>query len=155
MFFATSGPGFHARHPELQAFVLDPERKGLSSAYEFRVFWYGGGSLRQSGVTGVANLRSGSVNVIAEIVHPPFGYVLSLAGAMLDRRPELISDFARYGFDERVFINRRLPVLETHWAMTGDYRTVEQIAYDARVNDLRAAGIGNPEEVIAMIERTG
>ena len=153
IFFATSGPAFRTRHPGLQRFVLTPEKKGLSPAYQFSVFWYGGGALRQSGVAGVLNSESGSLHVLAEFVHPPFGYVLSLSGRPTDRRPETISDFATYDLHEAITLNRRFPVLETHWMMPGDYRTLRDIRHTELVNLLLERGHYNAEELAEEFEQ--
>ena len=140
---------------ELEAFVRDPQRSGLPQQYDFRAFWFGGGQLRQSGVVGAMNLERQSLNVLAEFVHPPFGYVLSLSGEMSDRRPERISDFAKYGIEERIVLHRRLPVLQTHWLMPGDYRTIAQIARDTKVNALSEHGVPDAEAVVDHLEHLG
>lgn len=136
--------------------MLDRHQKGLPDEYRFYAFWFGGGSLRQSGVTGAANvLQGGRLDILAEFVHPPFGYVLSLQGGFRDRRPELISDFANYDLDEAVTLHRRIPVLETHWVLPGDYRTREEIERDSLVNELRARGVHDAAEVVDQAERRG
>lgn len=155
MFFATCGPKFRTAHPYLVKFVLDPEQRGLPARYRFHAFWYGGGSLRQTGVTAAMNTEADTLNVLAELVHPPFGYVLSLEGPLHDRRPTDITDFAAFAADETIRFRRRLPVLETHWMMPGDYRTREQIATDAARNHLAAAGVRDPDEALRRLWRDG
>jgi hypothetical protein len=59
--------------------------------------------------------------------------------------PEEITYFAQYEYGEAITLNKRFRVLETNWMMPGDYRTVQQIARDAHINDLTAAGYQEPE----------
>ncbi|WP_331051175.1 hypothetical protein [Gemmatimonas sp.] len=155
IFFATCQPEFRSRHPELERFVLDERRTGLPEHYDFRVFWYGGGSLRQTGVVGALNTATGNVHVLAEFVHPPFGYVLSFDTPPGEHWPERISDFSRYDYDTRISLNRRFPVLETHWIIPGDYRTQEEIRRDQMINALDEHGVRNPQEIVAEMERVG
>lgn len=140
MFFDTGGDRFRLKYPELVRFVLDPSRTGLPPEYRFYVFWYGGGSLRQTGVAGLASIAGGTLSVLAEVVHPPFGYLLATGGPLPDSRPRDISDFADYGDAERIDLHRRLPVLQTHTPIPGDYRTAEQLLRDMRQSELAAAG---------------
>jgi hypothetical protein len=155
IFFATTGERFAVQHPELVKFVLDKDATGLSAKYDFRVFWFGGGNLRQTGITGVLNTETGGINIVAEFVHPPFGYVMSLSGAMSDRRPEQIGEFANYRYDEKITLNRRLPVLETNWMMPGDYRTLDEISRDELINTLEAQGIQNARALLEKLDRAG
>ena len=155
IFFDTAIEGGKAKHQALARFVLDPYSKALPPGYRFFAFWYGGGFLRQTGVVGFADLYKRGITVLAEFVHPPFGYVLGLAGPELTLRPTEITDFAGFEYGEAITLNRRLPVLETHWMMPGDYRTREQIERDQLINDLEGAGVQNAREIIERLERAG
>ena len=155
IFFDTAIEGGHAKHADLARFVFDRSSTQLPPSYRFFVFWYGGGSLRQTGIVGVAHLGGGGLSVLAEFVHPPFGYVLALSEPMFERSPTEITDFAGFGYDEAITLNRRFPVLETHWMMPGDYRTQEQIERDQLVNALEAGGIKNARQMVERIERAG
>ncbi len=155
IFFSVNGPGFQKQHPELARFVLDKERTGLPPRYRFHVFWYGGGGLRQSGVSAAMDLRRDRLSVLTEFVHPPFGYVLRFEHGLLDQRPEDISDFANYGYGERIQFNRRLPVLPTLWHLPGDYRSRDEIARDEAINTLEEWGVAEPEAVLDWFQRHG
>lgn len=155
IFFATCPPQFRSRHWELERFVLDKERTGLPEWYDFRVFWYGGGSLRQTGVVGSLDTNTDRLHLLAEFVHPPFGYVLSLGEVPPGHRPERISFFANYRYADRITLNRRLPILQTHWMMPGDYRTLEQIRHDQTVNALAEHQVTDAEAVVHDLERRG
>jgi hypothetical protein len=153
IFFDTALPAEHDNHQELARFVMDPESNQLPDNYRFLVFWYGGGGLRQTGIVGVLNIEENQTNVLAEFVHPPFGYVLALSADLADNRPADISDFAHFGFNEAITLNRRFPVLETHWIMPGDYRTLDQIARDEAINTLEANGVENARLLVERFEK--
>lgn len=155
IFFDTALPSGHRKHRELARFVINRESKQLPSGYRFFVFWYGGGELRQSGIVGALSIEAQETSVLADFVHPPFGYVLSFSGPIFDRRPEEITDFARFEYNEAIHFHRRFPILETHWIMPGDYRTREQIDRDRTINGLEAAGITDAREIVEQLERGG
>jgi hypothetical protein len=60
---------------------------------------------------------------LSEITFPPFGYVLTLDSAPLDRRLLEITHFSRYRYDEFRVLELRPPVLDTPTSFPGDYRT--------------------------------
>ncbi len=154
IFFSVCGAQFRDKNPDLVEFVLNAERVGLSPHYGFYGFWYGGGAVRQAGVTGMLNLKASTQSIYAEFVHPPFGYLINLGDVLPDTRLCDISDFARYQPGDRITLNRRFPVLPTNWKLPGDYRTREQIARDGVLNDLEAAGHVEPEaELERRLER--
>lgn len=155
IFFDTAVQGSSPKTRELARFVLDRESTALPPDYRFFAFWYGGGELRQTGVMAALNLAGSGMTVLAEFVHPPFGYVLLMSGGFYDRQPQEITDFSKFRYDEAITLNRRFPVLETHWMMAGDYRTREQIERDAIINDLEGAGIRNARDLLEQFERAG
>jgi hypothetical protein len=67
---------------------------------------------------------------IAEVAHPPFGYLLILGGSLHSRRPTAITDFFAFDVDEKINLSRRLPVLPTLWMAPGDYRDQDAIDRD-------------------------
>jgi hypothetical protein len=153
IFFSVASPRFREAQPELEKFIRDKEARGIPPDCQIRVFWFGGGVLRQAGPSGVINTKTGQITVIMEFVHPPFGYSMVLAGKADDQRPTDINDFANFQLGEAITLNRRFPVLQTNWMMPGDYRTQQQIARDAAINDLAAAGYQEPEEELERRER--
>jgi hypothetical protein len=137
MFIATGGETLRLAHPELAKFVLELETRGLPPQYQLYSFWMGRGSLRQTGMSIVGQWATGATCTLAEVVHPPFGYVLECAGRMADRRPTAITDFCvAYDINETVDLRRRLPVLPTLWMGPGDYRDQDQIDRDVITNAL-------------------
>jgi hypothetical protein len=95
------------------------------------------------------------LNILAEIVHPPFGYVLSLQGELHDGRPTEITHFANYEYDDRATVPLRVPSLPTLWIMPGDYRSAPEIHRDGLVNDLEAVGHPDPRAAADALLREG
>jgi hypothetical protein len=134
MFFSINSNGFCDAHPELQQFVLDKEKTGLSSRYRFFVYYFGGGSLRSAGVMGRMNVETGELLAFSELVFPPFGYVLTFGQNAPDSRLAEISHFADFKFEDFRVGHVSLPVLETHLVLPGDYRTLAEIQRDYEKN---------------------
>jgi hypothetical protein len=137
MFLATGGEPLRVAHPELAEFVLRLEARGLPEQYQLYAFWMGCGTLRQTGMSVVGQWATGATCTLAEVVHPPFGYVIECRGRMVDRRPTNITDFCRdYDVNETVDLRRRLPALPTLWMGPGDYRDQDAIDRDVITNAL-------------------
>lgn len=131
MFFSVNGNGFATKHPALVDFVLGKTRKYLPPNYRFFVYYNLGGKLRYSGVSGRSNIATGEVIAFSEMTFPPLGYVMTFGTKPPDKRLYEITHFSRYGYDEYEYIKLHPPVLPTHLALPGDYRTREEIQQDA------------------------
>lgn len=129
MCFSTNTARWHEKHPELEAFVLDRERCWLNPQYRVFVYYNVEGSYRRIGNTvAMVNLYKGTdVIQVAEISHPPFGYVVTYDGTCPDHRLYEITHFRRYAFDELEVAPLYLPVLPTHLPLPLDYRTRTEI----------------------------
>jgi hypothetical protein len=134
MFFSVNSDRFHQANPELQRFVLDRERKYLSPGYRFFVYYHAEGSARRAGVSGWLDMAAGRTRVLSEIAFPPFGYVLTFGDDPPDPRMFEITHFCRFDYQEFAVMEIKLPLLPTHLALPGDYRSREQIERDAEEN---------------------
>lgn len=134
MFFSVNSPRFREKQPELEAFVLDKERRGLSPGYRFFLYYHMMGKGRRAGVSGWLNFDSGRTSILSEVSFPPFGYVLTFGDEAPHRDMFEITHFARYGYQEFAVTEVRMPLLETHLALPGDYRTLDEIARDVAEN---------------------
>lgn len=132
MFFSINTERFRQKNPELEAFVLDRERKYLSPRYRFFVYFNFEGRHRALPASGIYDVTRGQTRVTSEITVPPYGYLLSFNDAPLDERLFEISHFARFDYNQFDVMELRLPVLPTHTSFPADYRTREQIMADAR-----------------------
>jgi hypothetical protein len=77
------------------------------------------------------DIFSGRKSYFSEIAFFPFGYTLVVDSDVWDDRWFDISHFARSDYHERRWVTMRLPVLETHLPIPGDYRSEEQIRREA------------------------
>lgn len=129
MCFSTNSPRWREKHPELEAFILDRERRWLNPQYRVFVSYNVEGTYRRIGNTvAMVNLNKGTnVVQVAEISHPPFGYVMTYDGTCPDRRLFDITHFRRYAFEEFEVAPLYLPVLPTHLPLPLDYRTKSEI----------------------------
>lgn len=137
MFFSVNVDTFCKANPELVRFVLDPERKDLSPEYRFFVYYNTTGRFRYSGIVGQMEMKDqfGSMSkprLMSEITFPPFGYLMTINSEPPDNRLFEISHFARHDYSEMRVMTMKLPVLPTHTAYPGDYRTKEEIYEQAR-----------------------
>lgn len=127
MFFSVNALGFGKCNPELVRFVLNKNQKYLSPKYRVFVYYNISNKYRYSGVTGLLKLDKGENICFSEINYPPFGYVLTYDSEPPDDRLAEITPFANYSYGEFKVLNVKLPVLDTHLAHPGDYRTKAEI----------------------------
>jgi hypothetical protein len=135
MIFSVNTPHFREKNTELERFVLDRDRKHLSPRYRFFAYYTGAGGWRKAGVSGHANLHTGEVRILSEVSFPPFGYVLIFGSGPPHSEMFEITHFADYDYEEFAVAEIRLPVLETHLALPGDYRTLDEIDRDVARNE--------------------
>lgn len=131
MFFSINMDQFRLANPDLEAFVLDRDRKYLPPRYRFFVYFAADGRHRAVGTSGMLHIESGVIHVMTELAYPPYGYLLVFDGAPPDNRLFEITHFARYDYRQFEVMELRLPVLPTHTSFPGDYRSKEQIFRDA------------------------
>ena len=133
MFFSLHTEQFREVHQELVSFLLNKDSKYLPPKYRVFVYYTGDGRPRYSPTSAQISLGR-SVLVMAELAFPPFGYVLTYGDKAPDSRMVEISHFARYDYAESAVLELRPPVLPTHLAFPGDYRTREQISRGMQEN---------------------
>jgi hypothetical protein len=129
MFFSVNADTFGEANPELVRFVLDRDRKYLSPGYRFFIYYNTTGRFRFSGIVGQMNVLTPGAKptIMSEITFPPFGYLMTLDSEPPDNRLYEITHFSSYDYDEFKVMTLKLPVLPTHLAYPGDYRTKEEI----------------------------
>jgi hypothetical protein len=136
MFFSVNGDTFCKANPELVRFVLDKERKYLSPKYRFFVYYNITGRFRYSGIVGQMQVDEqfasfSKPRVMSEITFPPYGYLMTMDSEPPDTRLIEITHFARHDYAEFREMTMKLPVLPTHTAYPGDYRTKQEILEQA------------------------
>jgi hypothetical protein len=131
MFFSVNPDSFAKANPELVRFVLNRDAKYLPPKYRFFVYYNTTGKFRFSGIVGKADIYNGKFTLMSEITYPPFGYLMTIDSEPPDGRLFEITHFARYSYNDFKVMNLKLPVLPTHLAYPGDYRTKEEILEQA------------------------
>jgi len=128
MFFSVNGERFGKVNQELVDFVLNKEKRYLSPKYRIFVYYNIEGRFRTSGISAIVNVKDpGKISVLSEINFPPFGYIMTFDSDPPDTRLFEITHFSRYEFREWTPMELKLPVLPTHLALPGDYRTKNEI----------------------------
>jgi hypothetical protein len=129
MIFSVNSYKWREQHPELEQFVLDPERSWLNHAYRAFAYYNVEGIYRSVGNTSpVIDLNRGSgILRVAEISFPPFGYVVTWDGSRPDPQLCEITHFSRYGYDEEESAPLHLPLLPTYMPLPLDYRSLDEI----------------------------
>jgi hypothetical protein len=121
MFFSVNGEGFGAANPELVQFVCARFSGNLSPRYRFFMYYSVGGGLRYYGLSGIANVHTGSIITASEINFPPFGFVLAIDSQPPDERLFEITHFSGFGFDEFRSLATCPPALVTRRWYPGSY----------------------------------
>ena len=132
MFFSANSPELGKVHPELVKFVLNKNYKYLPPIFRFFVYYNIEGKLRFIGLQSFLRLNNRRITRMSEINFPPYGYVMTINSDPPDQRLFEITYFSRYGYDEFETKAMRLPVLPTHSAFLGDYRTKEKIIEEGK-----------------------
>jgi len=134
MFFSVNSHPLRKGHEQLVRFVLNKEQKFLEPKYRFFTFYTKTRQFRFWGMTGRLNTFTGKKCTYSEIVFPPFGYVMSFGSGPPDPRLSEITHFSRYSYSDCVEMELGIPVLPTHLAYPGDYRTKHEIESDRESN---------------------
>ena len=157
-FIASANDGFVDRQPHLRDFVLDPKRTLSPDQLRLTTYLCPTRTGRNTGVAFALNLAKPNAEpqVLMEFALQPFGYVLTLSGEPLDPRPVSIASFGGFGYDERRVVDLpQLPILPTHEALPGDYRTRYEIRRDVIVNILIEQRNPKPYELAHQIMESG
>jgi hypothetical protein len=130
MLFSVNAPEFAKAHPELVAFVLDPQRTGVPARYRFYLALFRGPLARFVGLSVSANLASQQAAYVSEIAHPPFAYLFTL-----DTPPGYvplgdITDFANAS-DTQGDVELDMVVGFGHTPYPGDYRSKAAVESEA------------------------
>jgi hypothetical protein len=151
---AISGEGLTDLRPDLVAFVLDRTATLSPATVKLATYLCPSASGRSTGVAWAFGPERS--HQLCEYSLVPFGYVLTLEGEPFDARPVDISWFAGCGYDEeRVFSLPSIPVLPTHEAFPGDYRTRDEIRRDVIENILTEEGHSAPRQEADRIMAAG
>jgi len=135
MFFSVNGDRFREVHPELVRFVLNRDHQYLPPDIRIDAYNTLSPMSRHVGVAGVIDTEAGIARVLTEVSFPPFGYVMTFDSLPPDPRLVDITHFSRFEYEQVAEFNLRMPVLEIHLPLPGDYRSLAEIDRDAKKND--------------------
>jgi len=122
MFCSANHEEFTKLNPEVRKFILDKERKYLSTKYHIYCYFNIENRFRSIGQASMINFDTGRIiPFISEISFPPFGYVMTKGAAPPEKRLIEITHFAKYGYYEMVDMKLELSVLSTRDILPGIY----------------------------------
>jgi len=152
---AASSDELTSNRPDLAPFVLNTDATAPANSIALTTYLCPTSTGRSTGLA-FAMRRGEEPHWLVEVALPPFGYVLTLAGEPLDKRPVDISWFTACSYDEKRPVPLdRIPVLPTHEPFPGDYRTKDEIRRDFIANTLRAEGHTAPDAEAHRVMASG
>jgi hypothetical protein len=141
---ASAQEGFADEHPELRQFVLDRESRLPPEKLRLSTYLCSTRTGRSTGLA-VAMQAGASPHWMVEVALQPFSYVLSVSGETHYTGPVSIAEWGSYGYDEVATVTvPQIPLLPTHEAFPGDYRTKDEIRRDIALNILVQQGHIDP-----------
>lgn len=136
MFLGINPPELGDLEPELRAFVMRREQRGLSpSEYGLYAYIAGGELCRYCGLgvlmTGFDTGSPKPTRAVSELASVPFGFMLELDPEKKQEGLTDILDFAnKYDIDEARDIRLELPIKEINSVIPLDYRSQKEVAVD-------------------------
>lgn len=136
MLLATSPPELSAAHPELAAFVLDREARGLSERFQFYLALYAGPLARSTGVARRLDIASGRTDTLVEVAFPPYAYVMTIDSPDHEAiETANITSTVGVGYDQTADLEMDLLVGFGHTPYPADYRTRAMVERERALNE--------------------
>lgn len=137
---ASSQAELIEQRPDLHEYVLNRDAIAPPGTIKLATYICPTRTGRSTGVA-VTMHESRKSHLLAEFSLAPFGYVLTFEGEPHDSRPVDISWFTQCGYEERRRVRLdQIPILPTHEAFPGDYRTKDEIRCEIIQNVLTEQG---------------
>ncbi len=143
MFFSTNSPEWRKSCPDLEKFVLDKQDRYLPERYGIFLYYNIEGTLlKHTGIQRVLKfdpdwIASPNLSEFSEIVHPPFGYLMTTDSDKPDDRLFDISWFSNFTFDDYRRVYLKIPVLPIYTMYAGQYPSRKEIDEIRRKNPAR------------------
>ena len=122
MFFSINGDRFAGCHPELSAFVREPDRRELPDHYRLLAAYNVNDLVSHIPLQFRADVVACSESWLSQIAHPPFVYVMAVKSPAPDARLTDITGFSRFGYNEEANLELHLRVPPTNSCFAGDFR---------------------------------
>lgn len=126
MICSSSGPGLTHESPELRKFLLNKDEKGLPDYLKLHMYLRCHGGGRSSGIAGIMNTNTGSSSVVSEVSWWPVGWILAFDDSQGIVEYD-VSEWYKYGYDERRSITIKLPCRFAVTAYPMDFRNPDQV----------------------------
>lgn len=133
MALVTSGRRVVEKNPALQQFVQTPAARGLPSNYRLFLALTPGPAAKVTGLGVRVDVPTGKQVIAAEVVYPPFAYVLSFNGTAAYSSGE-ITDWTNADYAAVTEAALRLPLGFCYTVIPGDLRNAAQIERTRREN---------------------
>ncbi len=129
MFLSINPPELADVHPELRAFILNPNKEGLSTSdFAISVFLLRGPFSRLAGqsvhVSGLSDTPSS--RVLSELSAPPFGFLMEFRPGRARPASDLLF-FANYTYKDCRDIHLDMLVHSCYTPFPGDFREQEEV----------------------------
>ncbi|MCD4654051.1 hypothetical protein K8T06_08950 [bacterium] len=139
MFFSINDVTFSVKNPELVKFVLHRTERNLNPRYQ--VYCYiieNFRGMRNFGIMAMAkqNNWGWKIHTMSELAFPPFGFLLIIDSDQFDERLLNITHFCYEDYDKWRSVFLRIPVMQIHLPIPGDFRTEAQIRDDRAKNEI-------------------
>ena len=140
MFFSTNGLEWRKSCPELEKFVLEKLQNNLPKRYRIFIYYNIEGSLlKHTGIQRVLEfdpewIASPTLSKRSEIVHPPFGYLMTIDSDKPDDRLFDISWFSKFSYDEHRHVCLKITVLPIYTMYAGQYPSLKDMEEIRRKN---------------------
>lgn len=141
MFCSLNGPQFAEKNPDIRDFVNSKNCQELPPRITILMYLNTSKLITRTGITALIELGAPSkIYVVSELNFPPFGFAMYIGSAKYERLTD-ITWFDGYGYDEKVDLPLRLPILERNIPVPADYRTESEINFDRIKNQVEEFGL--------------
>lgn len=136
MFCSLNEPQFAEKYPDIKDFVISKNGNKLPPNVTIYMYLNTSKLITRTGITGLIEFRAPSnIFIVSELNFPPFGFAMYIGTAKYERLTD-ITWFDGYGYDEKVELFLRLPILERNVPFPADYRTESEINFDRIKNQI-------------------
>jgi hypothetical protein len=138
---ALNGPVLAEKNPDLRAFVLDRNLRGLPEKYRLYACLFVGPLARFAGLMIELDVVTHKAIHMTEVAHPPFAYLLTIDSEPSQPVGE-ITPWTTRAFGEVRDEELVMPLGFGHTALPGDYRSKAKVEAQKTANDglLKEAG---------------
>ena len=132
MFCSINGENF-SDNKGIRRLLLNKFEKGIDGNYGISLYAFTGSIMRRTGITAIA-YNNGNIRVVSELSWIPFGFIYDV-NKENNKDNFCITEFAKYGYDEKADITLKLAVREVNTAFATDFRNKNEIILQSNKNN--------------------